>query len=256
MHRVTSPIRFYGVPAFRPTTVIPIPAIRGRGFGDFNQNVNTGASIAQAGAATTVMTLVAMGSLAGPVGALVGAAAGALILVGSLIAKQFQGCGQTCTEATKIANQVSDLLIRNRDVYLTSPVHYRSLQAAALNNFDMTAAAMRQACGNPQLGDAGQRCIGERLVRGAPAPWCPSADHTGCDWITAMRDPIANDPHVVDDPPPGSSVGNGSPNGSSIGSSLLSSVGVNPNTTVAGFRVSDLVIPGLLFGAVLLLSND
>lgn len=212
---------------------------RRRGVGDaFQQQVNTGASIAQSGAAVTAALLVQFGAVTGPVGALIGAAAAGLVMVGSMIAKAFEGCGDTCVEATNIANEVSDYLVQNLQAYQASPVRYRSIQAAALNNVDTALAALRQGCSNPALGAAGQRCISERLIKGGTAPWCPNPGNTGCDWITLYRDPIANDPTVVADP---------------LGSSLLSSVGLNPSATIAGIKLSDLLLPAalLLTAAVL-----
>jgi hypothetical protein len=51
-------------------------------------------------------------------------------------------------------------LLLNRDTYLSAPVHYQSLQAAALANFNNTWTALVNACSNPSLG-AGQSCISD-----------------------------------------------------------------------------------------------
>lgn len=161
--------------------------------------------IVTTGAGATVSLLVGMSVIGGPVGM----AAGALIAVGSLIASMFHGCGQTCVMATQDANKIGDLQNQNLNAYMSSPIHYRSLQLAALNNFDTLVAALRQACSDPQLGDAGKRCISERLVEGGTAPWCPSSNHKGCDYYATFRYPIANDPHVVPDPSPISNVTDG-----------------------------------------------
>lgn len=69
------------------------------------------------------------------------------------------------------------------------------LQAASLELIDAALNKVQQGCSNPALGTAGQHCISERLIKGGTAPWCPT--HTGCDWITLFRDPIANDPQVA-----------------------------------------------------------
>jgi len=37
-------------------------------------------------------------------------------------------------------------------------------------------------------------CISERLVKGGTGSVVSNPGHTGCDWITTLRDPIANDP--------------------------------------------------------------
>ena len=161
----------------------------------------TAETIAFSGAATTVSILASLHAViagvafAGPVGA----AIAGIIAVGSIIASQFHGCGETCIQATQIANNVESALKKNLETYQSAPVHYASLQAAALNNFDTVWNALVQACSNPALGAAGKRCISERQ-RGGVAPWCPNAGHTGCDWFALYRDPIANDPHVVADP--------------------------------------------------------
>lgn len=192
----------------------PLQTIRRRGIGDatYSQEVATGASIAQSGAATTAALLVEAGAVTGPVGALIGAAAAALISVGSLIANEFQGCGQTCVVASNDANKFGDLLKQNLDAYVSAPFN-ASLQAAALNNFDTVWAALSQACSDPSLGSAGQRCISDRQ-RGActwkasPGGWNPdgSGSYTWQDWgpagsgsgcwnyFVGFRDPITNDP--------------------------------------------------------------
>jgi hypothetical protein len=179
------------VPGLRPS-----PGVGLSGLGATSQQIG---SIAATGALTTVSILHALSIglfASGPVTAVIGA----LISVGALVAGMFHGCGQTCVAATQDANKAADLLTQNLNAYMAAPVHYKSIQAAALNNVDTLFTALRQACSDPSLGAAGQRCISERLVRGGTAPWCPNSGHTGCDWFVQFRDPIANDPHVVPDP--------------------------------------------------------
>ena len=173
------------------------------GLGALGSAQSTGLieSIASTGALTTVSILhsLSIGLFAsGPVTAVIGG----LIAVGTLIATMFHGCGQTCIAATQDANKAADILTQNLNAYMSAPVHYKSIQTAALNNVDTIFTALRQACSDPALGAAGQRCISERLVRGGTAPWCPNPGHTGCDWFAEFRDPIANDPKVVPDPAP------------------------------------------------------
>ncbi len=208
-----------------------------RGVGDFGPNqIN---AIASTGASTTVSLLAALSPtlVTGPIGA----AAMALIAVGSLVASMFKGCGQTCVVASQDADKFGALAQQNMQAYFSAPApRPMSLQSAALNNFDTLMAALRQACSDPALGAAGQRCISERLVKGGTAPWCPTK--TGCDWITTMRDPIANDP-TVPDPSPAVS----SPNPLSAAASLIP----------AGFNWSGLLIPaGLLGLGLVLVSGD
>jgi hypothetical protein len=172
--------------------------------------------MASAGLSTTVGILGIMhalavsGSLAGPIGA---AVAGALAL-GMALYKEFQGCGQTCVVASQVADKVEPLLRQNLDNYINAPVHYASMQAAALNNFDFAWAALSKACSNAQLQEAGQRCIADRQpgachYRTSPGGWsgstytAPGQDGSGStcwNWFVGYRSPIADDPTVVPDP--------------------------------------------------------
>ncbi len=197
---------------------------RRRGVGQIPQSMQTGetiASTAAAGIAATTSIMAALGStltvlgLALPV---VGTAISAIVAVGIAVANMFKGCGQTCVAATNIANQADALMVQNVTAYTSSPIRYASMQAAALNTFDTTWAALQQACSNPQLQAAGQRCITDRQrgachwkaspggwnADGTFTPWGPAGSGSACwDWFTGMRDPIANDPFVQPDPVPG-----------------------------------------------------
>ena len=128
-----------------------------------------------------------------------GAAVAAAVGVAILIESMFKGCGDTCVEATNIANQVEVKLKENVQNYLSQSIRYKSSQQLFLQVFDNTWQMLLNACGNPALGDAGRRCISERQ-RGGVAPWCPKPGHVGCDWFALYRDPIANDPSAVPDP--------------------------------------------------------
>lgn len=191
------------------------------------------ASMAASGAATTGTILTTLAHMAiissafGPA-AIVGAAVAGLTAVGIAIAKIFSGCGCTCVEATSIANQVAPYLQQNVDHYVNSPVRYKSMQTAALNNFDTAWSALVQACSNPALASAGARCISDRqrgscAYKTSPGSGCPS-DQSNCwtqdasgkctfnrggpngsgnacwDWFSGFRDPISNDPCVQPDP--------------------------------------------------------
>ena len=206
------------------------------------------------GAATTgslIAALAGAGPLAGPIGAAVGAVAGILVQV-------FKGCGQTCVQATSIANQVEPVLAQNLAAYIAEPVHYASLQAAALNNFDTAWAALVQNCSNPALAAAGQNCIGDRqrgscAYKTSPGGWSgktympPGANGSGSacwNWFVGYRDPIANDPNVVPDPIPGVAA-------------TLTSFGISPSTAVFGIPISNLLLPGgLLIAALVLMGKD
>lgn len=88
---------------------------------------------------------------------------------------------------TEIVNELEPLLQQNLEGYFTGP-RTRASQEAALANFDaawryLTSA---QACGNPELGEPGQRCITDRAPGGQ---W---------DWWAYYRDPIAQDTPAPD----------------------------------------------------------
>lgn len=202
-------------------------AMSGASIG-FSTAQQTGSTIAGAAAGG----LMAAAPFTGPAAPFLIAAASLIAPIASL----FRGCGATCTQATEYANQAEVALTRLRDEYFAQPVHWASTQRATLGYMDQVFASLEQACGNPALGAAGQRCISERLIRGAPAPWCPTG--TGCDWITALRDPVANDTAVVPDPAPAGSLENffsGSGGGGS------------------GAGLSDLLLPaGLILAGLML----
>jgi hypothetical protein len=181
-------------------------------------SVSTAASIAATGITTTTSILGALGSTMTILGLslpVVGAAIAALVGVGIAIANLFKGCGQTCIEATQIANQADAILVQNVTAYTSSSIRYVSMQTAALNTFDTTWAALQAACGNAQLGAAGQRCISDRQqgactwkvsqggwnADGTYTPWGAAGSGSVCwNWFVGMRDPIANDPFVQPDP--------------------------------------------------------
>jgi hypothetical protein len=231
-----------------------------RGFGALSQQNQSIAGVAAAGASTTVSLLVALGTIGGPVGA----AIAGVIAVGMALVNVFGGCGNTCVEATNVANQVGPILGNNLETYLSAPIHYASMQAAALNNFDTAWAALLQGCNNPALGSAGKACVSDRQAGGCtwkvadPFGWTQSddgswtyvpagaADPNGTicwNWFSGMRDPIANDPTVVPDPVPASAVG----------TDLLSAAGISSTATIAGIPVSDLVLPAALIVLAMLL---
>ena len=187
------------------------------------QDAGSIAAIASQGAATAggiVAGLSAMGALspmfalAGPIGA----AVAGLVSIGLAIANVFSGCGNTCVEATSIANQVGALLVQMLDTYMAAPIHYASMQKAYLVQWDAAFAALTKACSDPSLGQAGVNCIADRQqgachYHTSPGGWqqqngqwiyvSPGADGSGntCwNWYTGSRDPVANDPTVVPDP--------------------------------------------------------
>jgi hypothetical protein len=158
----------------------------------------------------------------------------------NLFASVFSGCGQTCVEATHVVDQVErQYMVPNLQQYLALPVRTKAAQDAALQVFDYAWQMVLQGCGDPNLGDAGRRCISER----GPSGSIPG--HPGMNWFTLYRDPIANDPGVVPNPTPASLVGD-------AGSGLLAALGVNPQTSVGGVPLAGLMLPGALLLAGLL----
>lgn len=116
--------------------------------------------------------------------------------VGPLMQAVNRGCGQTCIIASQAADQAMAAAEQVKHAYWGTPTpRPRSLQQAALTALHQIADALTAACSNPQLGDAGKRCISERLVEGGSAPWCPGG---GCDFWTTYYRPIESDPNVVD----------------------------------------------------------
>lgn len=181
---------------------------------------------AQAGAATALMLggstkanivggiqagILTAAPFTGPAAPIV-AAIGALI---GPIASLFKGCGQSCTQATQYADAAAEAFEQVSQLYWAQPVRTRAMQQAALDGISGVMEQMRQACSNPQLGAAGQRCISERLTRTGTPPGCKSnyvapvpggfpgiKQGAPCNAYTYYIDPISNDPGVVADPSP------------------------------------------------------
>jgi hypothetical protein len=211
-----------------------------------------------AGATATVSILVALGAVAGPVGA----AIAGLVALASKIASLFGGCGQTCVISSDDANQVGDYMTQNLNTYLAAPVHYASLQSAALNNFDTAWASLVAACSNPQLGTAGKNCISERqegacFWKASPGGWSqangkwtytgygPAGSGSACwNYFVGMRDPIAQDPTVVPDPVASSAASTGG--SGSTASTGSAATGSSPD-------LAPLLVIGGLIGLALLL---
>jgi hypothetical protein len=168
-------------------------------------------------ASSTAGVLVALG-VAVPV---VGPIVAGIAAIGVLITQLFSGCGQTCVQASNLANQAEQLLKQAFSSYMSAGVHTESARQAYLSLFDQTWAQLQQYCGNPQLAQAGMRCISDRQ-RGActwkasPGGWSQGANGqwtytnygaagsgTTCwDWFVGYRDPVADDPTVVPDSNP------------------------------------------------------
>jgi hypothetical protein len=216
--------------------IIP-PHYRGLGQQSGNQEAAEGLTAAAAAAAPF-----------GPVGA---AVAGTLELAAQIV-NLFKPCGQTCVDATQIADQVETVLDQNNQLYFTNPNRTTGDQANALSVVNTAFSQLQSACGNPALGTAGQKCLAERIGDGMDpgSSTCSTGLTTANEyppygtvpypvgvcwtWVLAYYDPIANDV------PPGGS-------GAATESSSASS-------TLFGFPLPDVLAAGAaLILAVLLI---
>jgi hypothetical protein len=91
------------------------------------------------------------------------------------------------TATTLVVNGLAQQLANLVSAYQSEPNVSCADQRAALNAYDQAWAWLQspQACGNPNYGAAGNRCISDR----APGGKYP--------WQTYYRDPIANDPRLA-----------------------------------------------------------
>lgn len=238
------PMRSIVNPGVRRSSLLPSMRDRGLGIATYSPTIQ-----AAQGAAVSAAT--AIGSAAG--GPLGGAIASSIAQIGVLISDLWSGCGASCTEAADLANQTEALLQENLAQYMSAPVHYQSLQQAAIANFNTAWNALLQGCGNPQLGTAGQNCISQRqngacAYRTSPGGWSngvyqnPGANGSGStcwNWFVGYLDPIQNDPTVVADPVPGAA------ELSSLFSPLLSDAGISSSATIFGLPIMDVILGAL-----------
>jgi hypothetical protein len=148
---------------------------RDRGFGQIaHQGItigaSTGAGIAAAIAAPGALSFAA---LAVPI-------IGGVAAVAGLVYAWSQRRGAQKVAATQIVDEGETYLKQNLAAYQAGS-HTAADQATAVATFDAIWGQVRQACGDPQLGDAGRRCVQERQSGGV---W---------DWFAAYRTPIASD---------------------------------------------------------------
>jgi hypothetical protein len=140
------------------------------------------------------------GAIAIPI---IGAALAGITL--GIVAILNSGCGQTCVITSNWANQAETLLVQNIAAYFALPAPRTAEQKAqALANFDQIWNYLAQQCGQPATGNAGQKCISDRMAgactwKQTHAPDYPGQPQIGAcwNWFNAYRDPIANDPAVV-----------------------------------------------------------
>ncbi len=189
------------------------PYIRRRspGMGDavtgyISQGAGAAAAIVGAAGVSTGAFLSSIGiasAASGPLAPFV-IAAGALV---ALLGNVFSGCGQTCVQATSVANSVENVLKQNLAAWQSSQ-KLQSQQIAALANFDYAYGKLLSGCSDPSLGNAGKRCVIERLgtkdcANNPQYQQQASSLGTTCarfPWPDWYRDPIANDPNVIPDP--------------------------------------------------------
>lgn len=165
------------------------------------------------------------------------------------------GCGQTCVLSSDFANQASALLDQNIATYFGIPApRPQSAQTAALANVQSIFNWVQQQCGNPQLGQAGQDCISQRLDPSAchwkaTAPKYPGEPATGAcwNWVLAYQTPIADDPAVPDAVSSQAPAASSSAAGSTIASSSPGATTSSPNTglILAGLVAAVLLVWGL-----------
>jgi hypothetical protein len=233
-------------------------AHRRLGVGALDPQSQQIAGIAATGVTTAAGILVGLSVIGGPVGAAIAGIAS----MGIAIANVFSGCGDTCVEATHIADQVGAILAQMFDHYMSAPIHYASMQRAYLIQWDAAWNALVKACSNPALQDAGVRCITDRQRGGchyhtSPGGWQQQSGQwvyvppggvdsgTTCwNWFIGSRDPVANDPTVVPDP---------------VNATVNPDGSVTPNPPLFGASASSLM-PLLVIGgagiAALMLVGD
>ena len=92
--------------------------------------------------------------------------------------------GQRRLTATEIVDAVEPVMQQNVDEYLSFPDRDRETQLAYVVNFDDMWQMVADTCGSSELGQAGRRCISDRIRGGQ------------FDWFVKYRDPIGTDTEV------------------------------------------------------------
>ncbi len=186
--------------------------------------------ITQAIGSGLIATAGIVAAAGGPAGVLAGAIMAAVGSLTMLIGGLFQP-DLTKIQATHIVDQIEAQGLKPMLAAwqaLPRENKTRTMQAEFLKTFDEAWAAVKQACSNPALGEAGQRCISDRIqgschwtVGGATPGHPPDCGN----WFVWFRDPIANDPNVIPDPSFGGAVGGSF---DSAVSGVSSTLGVSP----------------------------
>jgi len=162
------------------------------------------------------------------------------------------GCGQTCIIASNWANNAATLLEQNITAYFALPAPRTAEQKAqALANFDNVWNYLQQQCGNPNLGNAGVRCIQDRAAGACTwhqtgQPEFPGQPATGAclNWFNAYRDPIADDPAVVT----AITVNPAGTVGTSTGTTISTPLGTVDTSTLALAGAGALMLLALMGG--------
>lgn len=262
--------------AFYPTYRGFYSGLRPLGFGEATADANAILNAVKVGTGTAMSTgskiegAAAAGlSITGAIFALTPALTavcppcGAALAIGAalvgIIGNMFKGCGQSCIDATKYANQAEPLLVQNVQNYTSAPVRIASLQRQALANFDAIFTALEQKC--QQIGgQGGTNCIADRVAgacKWKATPWTWTQNQDGSytytpagaagsgsqcwNWAYGYRDPIAQDPGVTPDPVTGSPAVDSAL--SSISSLFAGGAG---GATVAGLPLPLLLLAGFV----------
>jgi hypothetical protein len=111
----------------------------------------------------------------------------------SLLNQQIQlnsAQGLQAEAATAIVDQIETLMVRNRDIYLADDNRTITDRTQAIANFDALAIDLMRRCGQTALGDAGRRCVIER-ISGQPGAWGPGTrwDYPGYYLVPILEAP-------------------------------------------------------------------
>lgn len=158
-------------------------AKQGVGLGNIGMTLGTSAIKAGSTSASQSSWLAAMG---GPIGLSVAGATIALQLLWTSMRKR----GARKVATTQIVDEVEPVIQQNLAGYLDGP-RTETSQAQALANFDAAWDYVVDNCKRPEMGTPGEWCVEDRQPGGK---W---------DWFARYRDPIADDPDVIPDPPEG-----------------------------------------------------
>ena len=216
------------------STCLPISTSFGLGSATTTNQI-IGLSTSAVGATGSI--LAASGAFAAiPIAGPFIAAAAALT---GIIASFFQGCGNTCVEATQIVNQIEPYLQQNLANYQALPIpRTQAEQQAAEAVFNNAWSQVLAACGNPALGTAGQNCISQRAAGGS------IPNHPGVNWFTLYYNPIANDPNVA----PNTTVSDLT--GGTVAGSSTAGTGTGTNTDMEDVISNIFSNPLVLIGVV------